>query len=39
MSIFLKAVQRTNPQDPEAPKWWFPVQYTTKMWTKTKWQC
>lgn len=31
MSIFLKAVQRTNPQDPKAPKRWFPVQYTTKM--------
>lgn len=31
MSIFLKALQRTNPQDPKAPKWWFPVQYTTKM--------
>ena len=31
MSIFLKALQRTNPQDPKAPKRWFPVQYTTKM--------
>lgn len=31
MSIFLKAVQRTNPQDTEAPKKWYPVQYTTKM--------
>ena len=31
MSIFLKALQRINPQDPKAPKWWFPVQYTTKM--------
>ena len=31
MSIFLKALQRTNPQDPKAPKWWFPVQYTTKI--------
>lgn len=31
MSIFLKALQRTNPQDPKALKWWFPVQYTTKM--------
>ena len=31
MSIFLKPVQRANPSDPDAPKKWYPVQYTTKM--------
>ena len=31
MSFFFYFVQRTNPQDPKAPKRWFPVQYTTKM--------
>lgn len=31
MSIFLKAVQRINPADPDAPKKWYPVQYTTKL--------
>lgn len=31
MSIFLKAVQRINPSEPDAPKKWYPVQYTTKM--------
>lgn len=31
MSIFLKPVQRPNPQDPKAPRKWYPVQYTTKM--------
>ena len=30
MSIFLKPVQRANPSDPDAPKKWYPVQYTTK---------
>ena len=31
MSIFLKAVQRINPSEPDEPKKWYPVQYTTKM--------
>ena len=31
MSIFLKAVQRINPSEPDEPKKWDPVQYTTKM--------
>ena len=31
MSIFLKPVQRANPSEPDAPKKWYPVQYTTKM--------
>lgn len=31
MSIFLKAVRRINPSDPEAPQKWYPVQYTTKL--------
>ena len=31
MSIFLKAVQRINPSQPDEPKKWYPVQYTTKM--------
>ena len=31
MSIFLKAVQRINPAEPDEPKQWYPVQYTTKM--------
>ena len=30
MSIFLKAVQRINPSEPDEPKKWYPVQYTTK---------
>lgn len=31
MSIFLKPIQRINPQKPNDPKKWYPVQYTTKM--------
>ncbi len=31
MSIFLKAVQRINPQRPDDPKKWHPVQYTTRL--------
>ncbi|WP_413637693.1 DNA-binding protein [Parabacteroides merdae] len=31
MSIFLKAVQRINPSQPDEPKKWYPVQCTTKM--------
>ena len=31
MSIFLKAVQRINPSEPDEPKKWHPVQHTTKM--------
>ena len=31
MSIFLKAVQRINPSEPDEPKKWYPVQYTTKI--------
>ena len=36
MSIFLKPVQRGNPSDPQAPKKWYPVQYTTKMVDETE---
>lgn len=31
MTILIKAVQRVNPQDPDGPKKWYPVQQTTKM--------
>ena len=31
MSIFLKPVQRYNPQKPDEPQKWYPVQYTTKL--------
>ena len=31
MSIFLKAVQRINPSEPDEPKKWYPVQYTKPM--------
>lgn len=31
MSIFLKPVQRHNPQKPEEAMKWYPVQYTTKL--------
>ena len=27
----MKAVQRINPSEPDEPKKWYPVQYTTKM--------
>ena len=27
----MKAVQRINPLEPDDPKKWYPVQYTTKM--------
>ena len=31
MSIFLKPMQRFNPNKPTEPKKWYPIQYTTKM--------
>lgn len=36
MSIFLKPVQRRNPNDQEAPMKWYPVQYTTKLVDETE---
>ena len=39
MSIFLKAVQRINPSQPDEPKKWYPVQCTTKMVKRSSLHC